>query len=177
MTSRAKLIYGSIGAVLLALFFFVFATHISDQPNPVIEKQQTVAMYSMYAGQQWKQYPATARVEHNKILIPLSLLLEKKIVEFDYNGPATVVPLIAYISNEGKLVTAIRFCEPCNSKAFEIEGKELVCGNCGTRWSLNNLKGLSGNCQKYPPAPIPSEIVGDEIQIDEQYALNWKSRL
>ena len=169
--------YAALGLGLLAVFFFIFAVYITDQPDPIIEKQQTVAMYSMYAGQKWIQSPAAARVEDSKIIIPFSLLLEKKILEFDYDAPTTVVPLLAYISNEGKLVTAIRFCEPCNSKSFEIEGKELVCGNCGTRWNLNNLRGISGNCQRYPPAPIPSEIVGDHIEIDEQYALNWKSRL
>jgi len=177
MSKQAKALYSAAGAVILGVFFFVFASHIGDQPHPIIEKQQSVAMYTMYADQQITQSPVKPRVENGKIIIPLSVLLEKKMLEFDYDGPTTVVPLLAYISNEGKLVTAIRFCEPCNSKTFRIEGKELLCGNCTTRWSLNNLKGISGSCQKYPPAPIPSVIVGNEIHIEEKYAKEWKLRI
>ena len=177
MSGRAKLVYSSVGLAVLVGFFFIFATHITEQPHPIIEKQQTIAMGTLYTGQQITQHPAQARVEDGKITIALSLLLEKKMLEFDYNSSTTVVPLLAYISNEGKLVTSIRFCEPCNSKSFEIDGKDLVCGNCGTRWNLNNLRGISGNCQKYPPAPIPSEITGREIQIDEKLVANWKLRI
>jgi hypothetical protein len=118
-----------------------------------------------------------ARVENGKIVIPLSLLLEKKMLEFEYGSRTTIVPLLAYISNEGKLVTSIRFCEPCTSKSFEIDGMDLVCGNCGTRWKLDNLRGISGNCQKYPPSPIPSQIIGNEIQISEDLVANWKLRI
>jgi uncharacterized membrane protein len=177
MSKQAKVFYSAAGVVILGVFFFVFTSHIGDQPHPVIEKQQSVAMYTMYTDLKIDQHPVKARVENGKIIIPVSLLFEKKMLEFEYDGPTTVVPLLAYISNEGKLVTSIRFCEPCNSKSFSIEGKELLCGNCTTRWNLNNLKGISGSCQKYPPAPIPSMIVGNEIQIDEHFARNWKSRL
>ncbi|MBI1806375.1 MAG: DUF2318 domain-containing protein, partial [Ignavibacteria bacterium] len=82
-----------------------------------------------------------------------------------------------FISPEGKLVTAIRICEPCNSHTFRIEGTELACGNCETRWKLNNLEGLQGSCQKYPPAPIASQVIGNEVQIDERLVKNWKTRI
>lgn len=177
MSRNAKVFYSSTGALILGVFLYIFVSHIGDQPHPIIEKQQSIAMYTTYADQQITQFPVNLRVENGKIIIPLPLLLEKKMLEFDYHGPSTVVPLLAYISNEGKLVTSIRFCEPCNSKTFRIEGKELLCGNCTTRWNLNNLKGISGSCQKYPPAPIPSVIVGNEIQIEERYAKEWRLRI
>lgn len=177
MSKQAKGLYTLAGVAIFASFLWAFVSHIGDQPHPVIEKQQTVAMYTAYTDQKISQSPVEVRVQNGKIIIPLSVVLEKKIVEFEYDSPTTVVPLLAYISNEGKLVTSIRFCEPCNSKSFEIESKELLCGNCTTRWSLNNLKGISGSCQKYPPAPIPSEIVGNEIQIDEKYAREWRLRI
>ncbi len=177
MSKRAKFVYFALGAGIAAAFVLVFMSHISDRPHPVIEKQQTVAMESMYTDQAFEQIPTTSRVENGKIIVPLTAVLEKKIIAFDYEAPSVTVPLLVYISNEGKLVTAIRFCEPCNSKNFRIESKEMVCGNCGTRWSLNNLKGISGTCQKYPPEPIPSQIIGNEIQIDESLVKNWKLRI
>lgn len=177
MSKKAKVLYTTLALAILSAFTLSFISHISEGAHPVIEKQQTIAMYTMYADQSYEQFPTPARVEEGKIIIPLSILLEKKMVEFEYKSPTTIVPLLAYISNEGRLVTSIRFCEPCNSKTFKIEGKELLCGNCTTRWNLNNLRGISGSCQKFPPAPIPSEIVGNEIHIDEKVVTNWKLRI
>ena len=177
MSKRAKFMYSMLGTGIAVGFFLVFISDISDRPHPIIEKQQTVAMAAMYTDETFTQSPVATQVSDGKIIIPLSAVLERKIVEFEYNGPTTVVPLLAYISNEGKLVTAFRFCEPCNSKTFNVEGKELACGNCETRWKLNNLRGISGTCQKYPPAPIPSGIVGNEVRIEEKTVANWKSRL
>jgi hypothetical protein len=177
MSWRVKLLYGALGASILLGFLWVFGTHIGEQPHPVIEQQQTIAMPTLYTDQKLVQSPVSAHVEAGKIIVSLTQLLEKKMIAFEYESPTTTVPLLAYISNEGKMVTSIRFCEPCNSKSFGIDGKELTCENCETRWNLNNLKGISGSCQKYPPAPIPSVIVGNEIQIDEHFAKNWKLRL
>lgn len=177
MSRQAKFIYGGIIVGIIIIFFSVFTSYISDSPHPVIERQQTVAMQSMYTDQTIQQFPIPSRIENGKILIPLATLLEKRMVEFDYDATTTVVPLLAYISNEGKLVTAIRFCEPCNSKNFRAEGRELVCGNCGTRWNLNNLRGVSGTCQKFAPAPIPSQVLGNEVQIEEKVVASWKLRI
>lgn len=177
MSKRAKFIYATVASAVVVTFLFVFVSHISDQPHPIIEEQQTVAMASMYTDQTFEQVPITSRIENRKILIPLNLVLEKKIVAFDYEAATVTIPLLAYISNEGKIVTSFRFCEPCNSKNFKIEAMEMVCGNCTTRWKLNNLRGISGNCQKYPPSPIPSQVVGAEIQIDENLVANWKLRI
>lgn len=177
MTRRTKFIYGAIALGIAVTFFSVFTSSISVRPHPVIEKQQVVAMPALYTDQTYEQFSITSRVDNGKIIIPLPILLEKKMLEFEYDASTTVVPLLAYISNEGKLVTSIRFCEPCNSKTFRAEGKELVCGNCGTRWNLNNLAGISGTCQKYAPAPIPSEVVDGEIHIDEKLITNWKLRI
>lgn len=151
--------------------------HLPGKSNPVIERQPSVAMATMYAGQVLDQFDVTAEVQNGKILIPLSPLLEKKIVAFEYKTGTTTIPLLAFINSDGKLVTAIRLCEPCNSKTFRIEGMELACGNCETHWKLTNLEGLQGSCQKFPPDPIPSEIVDGHVQIDEAVIRNWKIRI
>lgn len=68
-------------------------------------------------------------------------------------------------------------CEPCNSTEFHIEGNNLICNSCGTTWNLNDLNAISGSCGRYPPDPIPSMVVGNEIQIDEYLVTNWKRRV
>ena len=143
----------------------------------MIAKQPEVETGSTKPDQVIKPERIAAEIHDGKIKFPLSILLEKRMVQFDYHSGTETVPLIAFITGEGKLVTAVAICEPCNSHTFRIEGAELACGNCETRWKLNNLEGIQGSCQKYPPAPIASAVVGREVQIDEKLVKNWKLRI
>ncbi len=177
MSRRAKAIYGGIAAILFAVFLVLFLTHLPGGANPVIAKQPEVAMASSYTDLALKPTAIAVEERDGKLRFPLSALLEDKIVSFDYTTESRTIPLLAYISPEGKLVTAIRLCEPCNSTTFRIEGTELACGNCDTRWKLNNLEGLQGSCQKYPPAPIPSTIAGNYVVVDRKVVLDWKIRI
>ena len=177
MGKTAKIIYAGGALLLTAIFTSVFVNNLPGKPDPVIAAQPDVAMASTYASANLDQQPVTSRVEGGKIIISLNSVLDKKIVAFDYPSENTIIPLLAYISNDGKLVTCIRLCEPCNSHVFRIEGTELACGNCETHWKLSNLEGTKGSCQKFPPAPIPSVVVGSEIQIDEAVVKNWKMRI
>ncbi|MFI5253392.1 MAG: Fe-S-containing protein [Bacteroidota bacterium] len=177
MTRKSKVVYTLVAASLFTGFLYFYVVNLPGKPNPLIENQPTVAMAAAYAGEPLEQQDITATVENGFITIPLTVVLDKKIVAFDYNAGTTIIPLMAFINTNGKLVTAIRLCEPCNSKKFRIEGNILACGNCETQWRLNNLEGLQGNCQKYPPAPIPSEVVNDVVRIDENVVRSWKIRM
>jgi hypothetical protein len=177
MSKNARLVYAMGALALFWFFLYIYFTNLPGKPHPVIAKQPEVSMAATYTGRTISQQEISATVSNGKIIIPLTEVLDKRIVAFDYDAGTTIVPLLAYISNEGKLVTAIRLCEPCNSKTFRIEGNELACGNCDTHWKLDNLEGLQGNCQQHAPDPIPSQVVGQEIQIDEQVVRNWKIRM
>ena len=177
MSSRAKLMYTLLAVILCGIFLFIFTQHLPGGANPVIANQPDVAMASMFTDVKLDAEPISVQIQNGVISFPLSILLEKKFVQFDYQAENTSVPVLAYISPEGKLVTSIRLCEPCNSKTFHIDGTELACGNCDTRWKLNNLEGIQGNCQKYPPAPIPSTVEGNNVHIDESIVKHWKIRI
>ena len=177
MSSKAKLVYALIGLSLFGIFLFLFINHLPGGEHPVIAKQPEVAMATMYTGETIEPAPISVVVENGKVVFPLTLLLEKKAVSFEYRMPTGSLPLLAFVSSEGKLVTAIRMCEPCNSKKFTIEGTELACGNCETRWKLSNLEGIQGSCQKYPPDPVPSTIVNNQVQIEESVLQHWKIRI
>ncbi len=177
MSKRARMIYGTAALLLAIVFLVIFTAHLPGGPNPTIAGQPEVAMASSFADVALTPAPIPVRISGGMITFPLSLLLEKKFVQFDYASEGTSVPLLAYISPEGKLVTSVRICEPCNSRTFRIEGTELACGNCETRWKLNNLEGLQGSCQKYPPEPIPSRLNGNVVEIDEHFVKNWKMRI
>jgi uncharacterized membrane protein len=101
---------------------------------------------------------------------------EKKIVRFEYEGQGVRVPLLAYVTSTGRVVTAVSLCEPCRSTRFHIEEKAIVCNSCATEWDLETLKGIKGGCVNYPPAVIPSAVEKDRILIEEEAVLDWKPR-
>jgi hypothetical protein len=158
-----------------ALFGYLFIDHLPGGQHPVIAAQPGVE--GAATGGHVDQVPVRATVEGQTISIPLAEVVAKRIVEFEYSDGTVTVPLLAFISGEGKLVTAFRMCEPCNSTKYSIDGDRLSCGNCETQWSLNTLEGLQGSCQKYPPEPFPSVIEGDRVVMSIARVKDWKIRL
>jgi uncharacterized protein len=177
MTGKAKIAYSGIGVLLLVGMAIVFVRSLPGGDHPVIKNQPTVSDAQNYDGAKLTMAPVSSRVENGFIVISLADVIEKKMVGFTYEGKTKTVDLMAYINPQGKLVTSIAMCDPCNSKSFHTESQELVCDNCGTRWNFTNLEGVSGTCQKYPPDPIPSQIVAGEIRISQKIVEDWKLRI
>ena len=165
------------GSVVLIFGGWLFINNLPSKANPIIEAQATVSSAAKYPKAPTRMFDVPAKVENGKITIPLDVVVQKKFVAFDYVGKAAEVPLLAYISGEGKLVTGVSMCEPCNSRRFHIKGDELVCNTCGSTWELDNLSPISGACGRFPPDAIPSSVVGNEIQIDEAAVANWRPRI
>jgi hypothetical protein len=144
--------------------------------NPKIGSQQKVIDRVDYSGQTISMTDIVAKVEDGKISIPLDLVKEKKMVRFEYEGNGVKIPLLAYVTLAGRVVTAISMCEPCRSTRFHIQDKALVCNACNTEWSLETLKGIRGGCMDYPPEVIPSTVEKDRVLIEEKIVLGWKPR-
>jgi hypothetical protein len=119
---------------------------------------------------------SAATVEGGKVAIPVDEVRAKKIVYWDYKEGGKNVPLMAYVTPSGAVKVAVRICEPCNGFAFHIEGKEIVCNTCGTRWDLETSKGVSGGCQGYPPDVLQSVQEGGKLLVDEAKVTGWKAR-
>lgn len=145
--------------------------------NPKVSSQPKVSGKVDYAGQTVRMTDIQAKVEKGKISIPLSEVMEKKMVRFEYSGKGVNIPLLAYVTQSGRVVTAVSMCEPCRSTRFHINDKTIVCNACYTEWDLENLKGIKGGCLNYPPDVIPSTVEKDRIVIDEKVVLNWKPRV
>lgn len=79
------------------------------------------------------------------------------------------LPLLYYEAPSGKVVGAVRICEPCGSFDFRIDrGQNLVCQRCGTEWKLENLQEIARDigCGAYPPAELPTTTQNDKIWVD-----------
>jgi len=174
--TKPKFVFLGVAGIILVFGLLTLFNSLPSQANPVIEQQPVVTGGVQYPQSPTEMRPVQAKTENGKILLPLETVLEKKFVAFDYQSPRGVIPLLAYVSPDGKVVTAVSMCEPCNSTRFHIRSDELICNSCGTTWELANLSGVSGACQKYPPDPLPSTITGNEIQIDEAIVASWTPR-
>jgi hypothetical protein len=145
--------------------------------SPKVSSQPKVGGKVDYSGQTIKMTDVVAKVENGKIMIPVHVVKENKIVRFEYEGKGLKIPLLAYLTMAGRVVTAISMCEPCKSTRFHIKDKSMVCNACYTEWSLETLKGISGGCMNYPPEVIPNTVEKDSIVIDEKVVVNWKPRV
>jgi len=145
--------------------------------NPKVPAQPRVAANVDYAGQNISMTDIGPAVKNGKIAVPLEKVLEKRLVRFEYEANGKKIPLLSYITQAGKVVTAVSMCEPCRSTRFHIEGKTVVCNACATKWDLETLKGISGGCLNYPPDVIPNTVEKGQIQIDEKSVIQWKPRV
>ena len=150
--------------------------HGDSGANSKVSSQPKVSEKVDYTGQTIVMTDVSVRVENGKISIPVETVLEKKMVRFEYEGNGVKIPLLSYVTRNGKVITAVSMCEPCRSTRFHIKGATLVCNACGTEWNLETLKGIQGGCLNYPPDVIPSTLVQNRIQIEEKIVAQWKPR-
>ena len=175
-TSRRGLYVG----LTIVLFISALIFYLNAKPSKeaaIIEEQPKVSEAVSYPNTRYDHSYSIAYAKDGKIIFPLDVVKERKFVKFDYIVQNITIPLLAYLTEDGKVVTAISLCEPCDSKSFHIKGSDLICNSCGTTWNLNDLDAISGSCGKYPPDPIPSKVIGNEIQIDEYLVTGWTRRV
>lgn len=173
--SRSLFLLVGVVIILGGVAYWLIQGRTGD--NPKFSSQAKVSGKVDYVGQTVQMSDVQAKVENGKITIPVHAVKEKKIVRFEYEGRGLKIPLLAYLTMAGRVVTAISMCEPCKSTRFHIKDKSMVCNACATEWSLDTLKGISGGCMNYPPEVIPSTVENDSIIIDEKVVLDWKPRV
>jgi len=164
-----------IAVILAAVGYWLVKGDTAADPR--VSSQPKVSEKVDYSGQTIRMTDIQAKVEKGKISIPLNVVKEKKIVYFQYEVNGAIIPLLSYITQSGRVVTAVSMCEPCRSTRFHINDKKIVCNACATEWNLETLKGIQGGCLNYPPDVIPSTIERDHIQIDEKMVTQWKPRV
>ncbi|MEW6061133.1 MAG: Fe-S-containing protein [Bacteroidota bacterium] len=164
--------------ILAAVGLIVAWTYVNmpSSENKVIASQPVVTVAASYPPADQQMVDIPVKSEGSKISIPLDVVQKNKIVSFKLEERNVAIPLLAYITTDGKVVTAISVCEPCNSQRFHTKGETIVCNSCGTTWELNTLEAISGSCGKYPPDAIPNSLVGNEIQIDKSIIQSWRRR-
>jgi hypothetical protein len=166
---------GILALILVGVGYWIMEGNTGS--NPRVSSQPKVSEKPDYTGQTIPMADVQAKVENGKISIPLDAVREKKMVRCEYEKNGSSIPLLAYVTPSGRVVTAVSMCEPCRSTRFHIDDKKIVCNACNTEWNLETLKGIQGGCLNFPPDVIPSTIEGDRIQIDEKIITQWRPRV
>lgn len=164
------------GTVFLVLLGIGLARNTIRPAGSAVPSGQVEAV-DYARGARIEQIPIQVAQADGTITVPLAEIRGKKLVGFSFTGPNGTLPLLSYIAPSGKVVTAVSMCEPCNSTTFHIEGDQLVCNTCGTRWDLENLGGISGGCLSYPPDAFPNAVAGDNVVIQEASVASWTPRV
>ena len=99
--------------------------------------------------------------------IPLDSIRQKRLVSFEYANKETQVPLLAIATPVGKILTVLGVSDPCASTSFHMEVSEIVCDLCFTRWKIETLKGVDGECQDSPPEMIAHFVYKGSLYIRE----------
>ncbi len=109
--------------------------------------------------------------------VPVEEVRKNRLVSFEYKRLDGPIPLLAYTTPSGNIVTAIGFSEPCQSKSFHVEGNELICNVCLTRWKLETLEAGKGDCSQYPPDMLAHTVHEGRLIIREVDVQYWRPRL
>lgn len=116
-------------------------------------------------------------VEGDKIALNIADVKKAGIVYTEYNQNGKKVALTAWVAGNGDVTAAVSMCEPCRGNKFHIEGNEIVCNVCGTRWTLDTLQGVSGGCLKYPPDKVKYQVNDGKILLDKAQVDAWQPRV
>ncbi|MBM4160690.1 MAG: DUF2318 domain-containing protein [Ignavibacteria bacterium] len=175
--SRKKWISVVVVVVVLALGLTSYLGVLFREYHPVIANQPSIVVPIDYGvSQKTSSTLIEARLEDGSIVIPLKAVTAHKLVRFFDPERVQQVPVLAYTTPEGKIVTAMSISENCRSTDFYLEGHNIHCAACPSYWNMSSLEAYAC-CQKFYPDPIPSRLVDNEIRINAEVVRSWKSRI
>lgn len=175
-TSPAR--YAVIGSfiIIIAILIVLPVQFITLEEHSVIARQPVVTEPVDYGDREIQMTDIDFRVEDGYVIFSLDDVIEHRLVYIDYQGPTSPIPVMAYISPNGKLVTAISINEPCNENRFRIVGNDIKAEKCRAIWDQNSMEAHICCSNNYPD-PIPSEVVDGRVRISERTILGWNRRL
>jgi uncharacterized protein len=162
--------------VFLAGIGYFFAT-IERNYHPVIGEQPSIGSAALSSTAKIVSYKTTAVIDDtDDIVVPIKILMDYRIIRFADPEGKQKVPILAYLTPSGKVVTAMSLSETCRSDDFYLEGENIHCANCPSYWNMESMEAYAC-CQKYYPDPIPSTIIGDNLVVKKSVVQNWRVRL
>lgn len=98
--------------------------------------------------------------------------ISNKVKFYPYESDGIKMEVLALKANDGTIRTALNTCQVCYSsgKGYYVqEGNELVCQNCGNRFSADMVGKARGGCNPVPISDTSKVDDGTKIKIDKAY--------
>jgi uncharacterized protein len=172
----AKRVILGLFVIIVLILIFILVNFLTVEEHGVIAGQAIVGDGIDYTNRTVEMIDISSRVEDGFLIFSLDDVRQHQLVKTEYQGATAIVPVLAYISPKGRLVTAISLSEPCNATRFTIIDNAIKCNNCPAHWELNTMNALAC-CPNNPPDPISSQVVGNEVRIAVSTLENWRRRL
>jgi uncharacterized protein len=173
---KAKRVILGLFALIILILVFIFINFLTVEEHGVIAGQATVGSGVDYANRTVEMIDIPSRVEDGFLVFSLDDVRRHELIKVEYQSATATVPVLAYISPKGRLVTAISISEPCNATRFTIIDNTIKCNNCPANWELSTMKALAC-CPNNPPDPIPSQVTGNEVRVAVTTLEQWRRRL
>jgi hypothetical protein len=172
-SSRRSWVIRSVVIVAALAGIWAFYGDAFRDYHPIIAKQPEISAPG--ASGRTNSTLVAARVEGPFLIVSLTALREHRIIRFFDPESVQTVPMLAYLTTSGRVVTAMSISENCRSRDFYLDGENIHCANCPSYWNASSLEAYAC-CQKYHPDPIPSTVLGDEVRIEAVTARKWQTR-
>ncbi len=106
----------------------------------------------------------TADVQDGIARLPLSAFDDGAAHFYAYQTESTPIQFFVLKSSDGVVRAAFNACDVCyrERKGYQQEGDEMICNNCGQRFSSVLINEVKGGCN---PAPLNRTVEGDELII------------
>lgn len=116
--------------------------------------------------------------EANDLIIPISEVSDTaKFYTVNVDGTDTEV--FAVKDSSGNIKTAFNTCRSCFTSGngrYELEGKELVCQNCGFHFTADDVgNGQNGGCSPWAVEDGEKEVTDDSIIIPYELLARTKN--
>lgn len=162
--------------VLLALGLFLYLQFLRPGMHPVIRDQPVVTESVTIDSSEIGMTEITAVEEGEDLTFPVADVLRYRLIRFHHLGGKTPRYVLAYLTPDGRVVTAISYSDNCRSTDFFLKGREIYCANCPSHWDMVTMEAMAC-CGKFYPDPIPSRVENGYVRIPRREVEGWAGRL
>lgn len=123
--------------------------------------------------------------EGENLVIPISgISSEASFYTVEVDG--TQMEVLAVMDSQGAVRTAFNTCQICygSGRGYYVQdGDQLVCQNCGNRFTADQVEVESGGCNPWPIFPENKTVTEDTVEISYDFLkesqdifANWKTQ-
>jgi len=108
--------------------------------------------------------PLEAVRDGDIVTVPLAAIEGAANGEFSVTLEDRLLDFMAYLV-DGELFVRAAACPPCDSRVYALDGDELICEACATRFDAWTGEGIDGACIDYPKAEVAYEVGGGLVSM------------